>query len=218
MKYQVKDIIREIRIALDQNMSSAPLIALGDVDTLSLEDIIHSKVVDAVRSVELAAPLNMLGSGLPFGESIAWNGQPGQGSGYILLPDDFLRLLNFQMSDWSRAAFDAITPADPRYALQSSRFPGVRGCPQKPVVAIVDRAIGKTLEFYSCTGGQSVTIKQANYLPMPKEQLGEIYIPWLIKDAVVYYAAYLVAVSTQQNEQAQALLAISNTLINNQQT
>ena len=216
MKYQVKDIIREVRVALDQNMSSAPLVELGDVDTLSLEEIIHSKIVDAVRSVELAVPHHLLDSGLPFGDSIAWNGQPGQSSGYILLPDDFLRLLAFQMSDWSCAVHDAITPADPRYALQSSRFPGIRGCPQKPIVAIVNRAIGKTLEFYSCTGGKDVAIKQALYIPMPKEQLGVIYIPELIKDAVVYYAAHLVAVSTQQNEQAKALLAISNTLINNE--
>lgn len=216
MKYQVKDIIRDVRVALDQNMSSAQLMELGDVDTLSLEEIIHSKIEESVRTIVLAAPVRMLGSGLPFGESIAWNGQEGQSSGYILLPDDFLRLIAFQMSDWSRAVYDAIEPTDSRYALQSSRFPGVRGCPQKPVVAIVNRSIGLTLEFYSCNGGKGVSIKQALYIPKPKEELGAIHIPHLLKEAVVYFAAYLVAMAVQHSEQAKALLAISNSLINNQ--
>jgi hypothetical protein len=34
-----------------------------------------------------------------------------------------------------------------------------------------------------------------------------------VKDAVIYYAAYLVALATEQTEQAKALLAVSQSLI-----
>ena len=213
MEYRVKDIVTEIRVALDQNMESAALTELTDVDTLSLEDIIQSKVVDAVRQVELSAPLWLLGRGIPFGVSIAWDNQEGIGSGYVLLPKDFLRLLSFQMTDWSQPAFEAIEPGSPKYQLQSSRFPGLRGNPQSPVVALVNRSIGRVLEFYSCNAGQGTAIKQANYLPEPRIVEDKIYIPYKVKDAVIYYAAYLVALATQQAEQAKALLAISQSLI-----
>ena len=213
MDYQVEDIVRQVRVVLDQNMASDTLVALGDVDTLSLEEIILKELPTAIRSVVLAAPIHMLGAGIPFGESIQWDTQQGIGSGYILLPDNFLRLVSFQMSDWSRAVSDAITPAHHQYALQSSRYPGVRGNPQKPVVAIVNRPIGMVLEFYSCKGGSDVYIKIANYIPLPSIQLGKVRMPHLLKDAIVHYTAYLVAMSIQQTEQAEKMLAISKSLI-----
>jgi hypothetical protein len=213
MEYQVKDIVREIRVTLDQNMDSAALAELGDADTLSLEEIIESKLVEAVRTVEELAPLWLLGPGYPFGPSIAWNGQEGIGSGYVLLPDNFLRLIAFKMSDWSRAVHEAITPDDPKYDLQSSRFPGISGNPDNPVVALVSRPFGRTLEFYSCTDGQGVSISQATYQPEPRIAFGKIDIPHRVKDAAVWYAAYLVAMIQQQTEQAGALLAVSQSLL-----
>lgn len=216
MKYRISDLKREIRIALDQNMSSVPLSELGDADTLSLEEIIGSKIVDAARIVLLNAPLHVLGGGIPFGESINWDSAEGHGSGSVLLPDDFLRLVIFQMSDWIRPVSEAITPADAQYALQHSRYPGIRGCPQKPVVAIVNTGVGMTLEFYSCSAGKGVSIKQASYIPAPRIIDNHIVLSHKVKDAVVYYAAYMVALTTQQGEQAQQLLAVSNSLLNDE--
>ena len=61
---------REIRIALDQNKSSEPLRDLGDIDTLSFDDIVGSKIADAAKIVILHAPIHLLGSGIPFGNGI----------------------------------------------------------------------------------------------------------------------------------------------------
>lgn len=44
MIYQIDDIIRDVRIAIDQNASSASLISEGDSDTLTLDEIIKSKL------------------------------------------------------------------------------------------------------------------------------------------------------------------------------
>lgn len=213
MQYRVEDFIREVRIALDRNMSSDALAALGDTDTLALDDIIRSKVLDSVRTVEMEAPLYRLGPGIPFGESIAWDAQEGIGSGYVLLPKDFLRLIAFQMTDWNQAVYEPITPADPRYGMQKSRFPGIKGNPQKPVVALVNKPIGMALEFYSCQGGQGTAIAIASYLPEPRIIEGEIGIPAQIKDAAVYHAAYLTAVTMEESEQSEKLLAVRNSLM-----
>lgn len=217
MIYAVTDLVKEIRVALDNNMSSEALAGIGDVDTLSLDELIKSKIEDAGRAVVQSAPVSMLGGGKAFGDTIGWDSEAGYGSGHIVLPDDFLRLIVFQMSDWSISVSEPITEHDPLYSRQRSRYGGVRGCPQKPVVAIVQQPIGQVLEFFSCTGGEHVYVKMARYAPMPKIETynGEevIDLPEKIKRPVVYEAAYLVALATQDTEHAKGYLAVCQELL-----
>ena len=44
MVYEVKDILRDVRIAIDENKTNEQLITDEDIDTLMLDDIIYSKV------------------------------------------------------------------------------------------------------------------------------------------------------------------------------
>jgi hypothetical protein len=174
---------------------------MADSDTLNIGHIILSHLLTAIRTAEKDAPLELLGTGIPFGKSVSWYGQPGKSGGYILLPRDFLRLVVFQMSDWAYPLTELISPSDDLYALQGSRYPGIRGCPQKPVAALTNTSVGMTLEFWSCEEGAGASIKQASYLPEPQIVDGKVRIPEDIKRAVVYYAAYLSA-ATLGDEQA----------------
>ena len=213
MLYAVSDIKRDVRIAIDQNMTSTALSALGDVDTLSLEEIIESKIETAARMVETSASHLLLDGGEPFADSIEWDSEQGNGSGHIILPPDFMRLVSFKMSDWSMPVFEAISAEDPLYARQKSRYPGVRGCPQRPVVAIVQWPDGLVLEFYSCTAGSTVDVESDCYLPYPKIVNGEIDLCMRLRDAVVYYTAYLTALSVGDEKLAGIMLNISNELM-----
>lgn len=212
MEYNVSDIVQEAKVALDENVSSVALSSLGDVDTLKLEEIIESKVVDAARIIESNAPAHLLDSGKAFGESIGWDGQPGYGAGYIHLPDDFMRLVCIQMSDWDYALTMAITEDSPQYQMQRSRFAGVRGNPQKPVVAITSQPIGLVLEFFSCYSGENAFIKKARYIPIPRVKNGKIDICEKLRRAVVYYTAYLAALSLGNGDAAAAMLATAKEL------
>ena len=51
--YQKNKIQEDVRTALDQNMNSDTLKIIGDVDTLALDDIIASKILEAVKRVPL---------------------------------------------------------------------------------------------------------------------------------------------------------------------
>lgn len=213
MEYGVEKIIQSVKIALDENKVSEALIEEADVDTLTLNEIIESKIVDAVKTITLDAPNYLLEGGIPFGESIGWQSSVGYGAGYIFLPEDFLRLVSFQMSDWSYAITEPISATHPSYQMQFSRIAGIKGNPQKPVVAIVTQTGGQVLQFFSCTAGDSVYIKQASYIPMPTIKDGTIDICERLRSAVIYYAAHLVAMSLNDANAASAMLNISKELL-----
>lgn len=191
--YQVTPITKDVRVALDQNMISDRLVEIGDVDTLSLNDIIRSKIEDAVKRVHSEAPYYLLDGGNNLGESIYWN--EGKNTGWILLPDNFMRLVVFQMDDWERAVYHAISEDDPEYELQSSKFKGIRGTPQRPVCAIAVRPEGRALEFYSCKSTQA-QISRAVYMPYPHiDETDGINICKRCYEAVIYTIASLVLVT-----------------------
>lgn len=210
MIYNLEDIKEAVRVVLDENQVSDNMM---DMDTLSVDEIIRSKVEEAVNNVHLLAPIYMLEPGNSFADSIAWDEEVGKGPGWTILPNDFHRLIGFKMSDWERPVYSAILPNDPLYALQKSRFTGVRGNTQKPVCAIVMRPVGRALEFYSCNKGKDVSVDMAVYLPISKIKNEGINICERCYKSVVYKVAGLVAVSMGIMDKAKTLFEISNELL-----
>lgn len=210
MVVQAEEMARAVKVAIDMNRGDEPLIMEGDTDTLTLDEIIYAKLADAVRMVEMEAPLTMLESGHDFGEHDTYIGEDGKG--FIILPDDFMRLISFRMSDWTRTIYEAITESDPQYALQSSRFKGICGNPEKPVVAVVRRSEGKVLEFYSCRDN-AATVAQATYLPIPKiDRDGGIDVAEDCYRAAVYRAASL-ALASVGDQLSTSMLEISKSYL-----
>ena len=210
MVYKIETVSQDVRIAIDENKTSEQLLGDEDIDTLSLNEIVRSKIEEAVRRVETAAPTFQLEEGHTFGDSVFWE---DNNSGWTLLPDDFMRLIAFRMSDWERTCHNAISVDDPLYALQSSRFKGVRGNVQKPVCAVVNRAEGKALEFYSCNSEEAY-VKRATYLPYPKIDDEEgIDISERCYTAVVYTTAALVLTAYGANDRAEQLNALAKSIM-----
>lgn len=210
MIVRADEMAKAVRVAIDMNRGDDPLFMEGDTDTLTLDEIIYAKLADAVRMVETEAPLSLLESGHDFGDDNVFIGENGKG--FIILPHDFMRLIAFRMSDWQRTIFDAISETDPEYALQSSRFKGICGNPEKPVVAIVRRSEGMVLEFYSCRSDEA-TVAQATYLPLPKIDLdGGIDVAEKCYRAAVYRAASLALASTG-DQLSTTMLEISKSLL-----
>lgn len=209
MEYSVQDIIKDVRKALDENEVNMSFIE--DVYTLSLDAIIEQKIPDAVRSVTGAAPSRLLDGGVAFATMLNWDsGAAGKGMGYTSLPDDFMRLVVFQMNDWRRPVVEPIEDTDPVYFLQKSKFPGIRGGIDKPVCAITTYATGKVFEFYSCVGGNSSAVKVARYLPFPSIKDRAIDICKHLYTPVIYYIAGLVSCTYKEKEHGDVLFAIAN--------
>lgn len=210
MVYKVDDIMRDVRVCLDQNMTSDQLLQTDDIDTLSLDDIVRSKILEAVVRVHTVAPTHLLEAGHNFGDAIFWGDLE---SGWVLLPHDFLRLIVFEMSDWERAVFNAITPEAPEYALQRQRVKALRGTAQRPVCALTTRPEGRALEFYSCKS-EDAYVRRGQYLPYPViDEEGGIDISERCYTAVVYAAASLVSLTLGEADKASALSELSNSAL-----
>lgn len=224
MEYEVTDIVRDVRTVMDRNSNTPFLPDDTDADgeateyagTLKLDELIERNLTAAARVALLNAPLQNIGEGvemaMPKG-GIQWESQPGYGMGAIQLPDDYLRLVTFQMTDWSRPVCEAITIDSPQYAMQRSRFPGVKGCPERPVVAVVTYPVGLCLEFYSCRGGAKVAVKRARYLPTPEINNEKITLPERCYDGIVYLTASVVSGLRGDNDAASALGNLSKELL-----
>lgn len=210
MIYQLSKILQDVRVCLDQNMESEPLVLVGDIDTLSLDEIIRSKILEAVERVHLAAPNHLLEGGHNFGHAVYWRELC---SGWVLLPKDFLRLVVFEMDDWERAVYTAYSVLDPEYEKQRSRFKGIRGTSQKPVCVIGLRPEGRVLEFYSCKS-EEAKVSRAVYIPYPRIDLdGGVDISERCYTAVVYTAAGLTLLSCGESEKGNALSEIAGTFL-----
>lgn len=193
MRIRAARMIEDVRIAMDMNGSERALQELGDTTSLRIEDIIRKKLSWGARAVELEAPLELLGEGHHLRGGII---REGNGRGFMLLPNDFLRLISFRMSDWERTVYEAVDCSDRRYGYQSSRFAGIRGNRERPVVAIVKRSEGLGLEIYNCDG----ELERGTYQPKPEiDEEGIIDIAEGCYEASVLRVASLV-LSTLREE------------------
>lgn len=218
--YKVEDLIKEVRIAIDQNMQDTQLETFADADALALSEIVRSKLEDAARIILSKAPLNLCGGGKPFlQESSKYDtivsfeksaSQQYTCIASVQLPNDFMRLLLFKMKSWARPLRTVITPEHPRYDVLRSKYGGVSGHASFPDLV----QIGDTLEAYGCTSSDD-TISVAQYLPLPQiskdsDNTTEVLeLPMLLRRSVVYMAAYLTCLSFGADVQAQRMLSVA---------
>lgn len=211
MIYKTSDIIQTVRVCLDENRIDAALFAVGDEETLQLDDVIRSKIEESVDMVHKKAPYYMLEQGHNLEETdevgIHWEGE--KPCGWLLLPDDFMRLVVFEMSDWERPVYSMIMPGTTEYRRQRSRQGGVRGTVQRPVCVYGVRPYGRVMEFYSCKN-QEATVTQGVYIPHAKIEIvngvESIDISKQCYTAMVYMVAGLTLATRGEKELSEEMI------------
>ena len=225
--YQVSNIVRDVRIAIDQNQDAKSMENFGDVDTLDLSNLIKDKIEDAAKLIMKAAPLHMIGKGVkPNNLEILYEKvYEGDSQCYavVKLPADYMRCVTFRMEDWLLpiTGSDIITPESPEYALQRSRVVGVRGNKERPVLVLVpyvaDATKKETEEDKTeyCYEAYSTDDKKQcyfTYLPIPTISKDKISLPSRLYRAVVYAIAYLTALALNAQAQASVMLSTAKQL------
>lgn len=204
----VSEIVTEVKIILNENIAHDPVLSV-DANQLELEEMIRARIVDAVRLIHESAPSDMLDDGIDIASSPV---TLQDGSGYIALPADFMRLVIFQLETWSRPVVTPISDTDPRYFMQKSRFLGIRGGTDKPVCAITTGVNGRVLEFFSIAPGTTAVILKAKYLPLPTIENDAIKICKKLKAPIQYECAGLTALSFK-DEIAKSFFEIAKSYI-----
>ena len=166
-----REFTKQVRVCLDENMSSEALSALKDVDTLSLDAIISSKAEDAALSVLRAAPIDKLGDIAQSLEATPVISVTSPHKGIVSLPLDFERIVRFKMSSWKHPLFEAKPPFTPLYEQANSGF-NVYGTKDRPVVFLVpstSNASDLALEVF-CAGKAEDTLDGCLYAATPKKE------------------------------------------------
>lgn len=145
---------------------------------------------EAARWVVRAVPLRALGEGSEI--PIEGFKAEADGSGSIVLPSDFSRLIRFRIKGWSRPVLVPIYDTDPRYAQQFN--PVLRGGEAKPVAVICENSC--KLEYYSSSQGPYAKLQEARYFGF--SSMGNDY-PIHLVDVTAWKLAELVL--TTMNDQ-----------------
>lgn len=208
MEYLVSDIIDRVRVIMDETMNAieAPLF---DATALDLDTMIRQSLPDAVKAIHNIAPTHLLTGKIITSTTV----KNQDGSGYILLPDDFMRLIIFKLDGWKRPVVIPITDQHPDYILQKNKY--VRGGTDKPVCAITTNRSGKKiLEYYSLPGSYTThTISQALYIPIPAIIDNKIDISSRVLSPVLYQCAALAYIASKRTDIANYLFDIVPKLI-----
>lgn len=206
--YAVSELVKEVKVLLDRNQESAGLLTPTESDTLSQGELIQSKIVDAARIILKDAPASMLNGKNFDGLNTAWDETNGAYVGTVYLPSDMIRLLDVKASDWNRSA-EIITEEDDAYKIQCSRF-GVRGNPERPIAALIHNSGNRYLELF--TSKSNTATVSLTYVGMPFISEGNIDLPEILKDSIVYMAGYLTCISLGDTDTASGLLGVARKL------
>ena len=214
--YNINDIVRDVRICLDENDVQNAFMQLEE-NTLMLDDIIKSKVGEAIDGVVISAPVELLGDGdvMPI-DNVEWENGAGDEDELkmcrVKKPADYLRLVGAKMPDWDHAVSEVIAENSEEYKMQKSRFVGMRGNPQRPVVADVLSGAGRYLELYT---SKARSIDYIRYIKrLSTAELGDnIMLPAALYKVVIYQVAGLTCITLNETERAQTLFGIAEGLL-----
>lgn len=185
-------IIKKVQLKLDEitPYDSGEIVNDSFIDEL-LDD--SAKTLQLKLPGYLSAPVNM---------DIESGTDNGDGSGFIQLPDDYIRLVTFKMTEWLIAVTVPITEDNPKYNLQKN--PYLRGKPNKPVLVIrniFDSTSKKILEYYSVLSNH--TIERAMYI---QSMVAELFPDELI-DTLAYQTASDAYLIMEQPDMAKLAMA-----------
>ena len=216
------DFISKVRLVLDMDNSTA-LISAGDTDAAYLDAIIKGNAVPAAKEMVSVAPARLLVPGtlvslvargtstsssttddntsdskagiLDIEDDTALEMSTVNGATFstVSLPDDFYRLLDVKAKSWERPG-KIIYDDDAEYALQKSKWAGLRGNTEAPVAVLVKagKSPGHKLELYPAETSTGAT-GYCLYCPVPSVSEGNLVMPSKLSESIVYACASLTA-------------------------
>ena len=189
------------------------------LDTVRIERYIEATFPDAWKQSVHMVPVSWIRT-LSFKNSDIYS-DLSDGTGYVVLPDDFYLLVAFRMDGWRKSVYKTFESDDKTALLQSNEY--TRGSEIRPVCLIRMRNINENnkdvvspdmrnvLEYYSLRRGLlRHSIKEAYYIPVCRplseyEQDEELELDSRLTDVMAYLSASTVFMIFEKGDIVQNL-------------
>jgi len=164
--FKTSDIVREVKIVLDENDDSAPLLVSGDVNQLKTDEIIEHLIAAAIDRIVAQSSLDkVIGMAVDEeGENLDWDPVSDEYCVSAVLPENMARLVYVRLKSWKRGVSDIINDTDDKYLEYRSDFAGIRPDVLSPGVATMPGIGGRiVIECYPKGDTDGAIIK---YIPL----------------------------------------------------
>lgn len=224
MNLTITDAIRDVRIVLDDILKDS------DNDFEADKDMeIEAALKRACRELLMEVPAEYLQPTVIRDVEGSTDPTPSQvkntdGTGYVVLPSDYMRLVAFKLWSWAGVVRETIDPLSDEARQQVSRW--TRGTPQKPkAMADVDQNGNKILRYWTAGMYNSPTasaldtvynhkIEYLSYVaePSPTEKTITVALKENMRDKIIYRAAGLFLVGKKELDLAKVYFNLSQVL------
>lgn len=205
-----EDIVSKVRSIMNEIGEDANT-SLLEEDTIKIDEYIKSCIPEAVALVIQNSPNRCVNPKSSTSASVTNN---GDGTGYVLVPADYISLVAFKMAGWKRIVSKAHDLGSEVHKAQGN--PATRAGKYKPVCVLSYNKTGdKVLEYYSIGKEDTPTVEMFVYESKYNESDGlnmESGNP--LFGAVCYMCASLVYSIFENPNTAQQMQTIAINLIN----
>jgi hypothetical protein len=161
-------------------------IKMDEASPFESDEMVSSSLIDSVLDEAISnALLKLPTHRLPQTVVTTSPVKNSDGSGYIPLPEDYLRFVRLKMAGWERPVTELITIESPEYLLQKNTV--LRGGVAKPKAAIIyDGSTGySAIEYYSLPTSTTTHTAEEFYIITTKEagELSDTIIPFVSWEA-----------------------------------
>lgn len=205
----VEELIKKVRITMDENSSSSRLAEIKDIDSLQLDELIRESIVAGVKYVHSNADVTELTNDVTEDASTYSVEEEMIGSEkyiqYIDCPSDFHMLSSIKMSRWKKAVRILSSLNNVNEDMELCPYYGIGSDQQNPAVYLTERNGNRVFMACSCDEEGS-TLETFRYLPLPSIREGNIKIIKGREDDCAYAIAYNVFMSLGDANMASAML------------
>ena len=205
----VEELIKKVRITMDENSSSSRLAAIKDIDSLQLDDLIRESIVAGVKYVHSNADVTELTDDVTEDGSLSSVEEETIGTEkyiqYIDCPSDFHVLSSIKMSRWKKPVRILSSLNNVNEDMELCPYYGIGSDKESPAVYLTERNSKRVFMACSCEEAGSV-LETFRYLPLPSIKEGKIKIINGREDDCAYAIAYNVFMSLGDANMASAML------------
>lgn len=204
----VEELIKKVRITMDENSSSSRLAEIKDIDSLQLDELIRESIVAGVKYVHSNADVTELTDDVTEDGSLSSVEEEKVGSEkyiqYIDCPSDFHVLSSIKMSKWKKPIRILSSLNNVNEDMELCPYYGIGSDKESPAVYLTERNGNRVFMACSCDEEGS-TLENFRYLPLPSIKEGNIKIIKGREDDCAYAIAYNVFMSLGDTSMASAM-------------